>query len=115
MTSLAGSGDPPIPPPGGGGDLGGHGSDPPEAGRGCGRGRKKVPPRNLKKRTVYNRELTPMPRRTNADGTEIPIPPDPEEDTRPDDEIREIDLLAPGDTMLVDRHKRPVIMPYYDE
>jgi hypothetical protein len=56
-----------------------------------------------------------MPRRTNEDGTEIPIPPDPEEDTRADDEIREIDLLAPGDTMLVDRHKRPVIMPYYDE
>ncbi|GAU25311.1 hypothetical protein TSUD_375750 [Trifolium subterraneum] len=113
MTSLAASGEPPLPPSGGGGDLGGHGSDPPGAGRG--RGRKKVPPRNLKCRTVYNREATPMPRKVNEDGTEIPIEPDPEEETRVDDEIREIDLLAPSDTILVDRHNRPVIMRYFDD
>ncbi|GAU34021.1 hypothetical protein TSUD_393670 [Trifolium subterraneum] len=64
---------------------------------------------------VYNRELTPMPCRVNEDGTEIPIVPDPEEETRVDDEIREIDLLAPSDNILVDRHNRPVIMPYFDD
>ncbi|MCI88911.1 hypothetical protein A2U01_0110199, partial [Trifolium medium] len=49
---------------GGVGDLGGHGSDPPRRGRGRG---KRLPPRDLKRRVVYNRNLTSMPRRLNPD------------------------------------------------
>jgi hypothetical protein len=110
MTTLAGSGEPPLPPPGGGRDLGGHRSDPPRRGRG-----KRLPPRNLKRRVVYNRNLTSMPRRLNPDGTEVPLVLDPEEETRVDDEINPADLLAPRETLLVDRFGRPVIMPFADE
>ncbi|CAJ2661339.1 unnamed protein product [Trifolium pratense] len=110
MTSLAGSGEPPLPPPGGGGDLGGHGSDPPTRGQG-----KRLAHRDLKRRTVYNRNLTSMPRRLNPDGTEVPLILDPEEETRVDDEINPADLLAPREFLLVDRFGRPVIMPYLDD
>ncbi|CAJ2637859.1 unnamed protein product [Trifolium pratense] len=110
MTSLAGSGEPPLPPPGGGGDLGGHGSDPPTRGQG-----KRLAHRDLKRRTVYNRNLTSMPRRLNPDGTEVPLVLDPEEETRVDDEINPADLLAPREFLLVDRFGRPVIMPYLDD
>ncbi|MCI18554.1 hypothetical protein A2U01_0039708 [Trifolium medium] len=112
MTSLAGSGEPPLPPPGGGGDLGGHGSDPPRQGRGRG---KKLQPRELKRRVVYNRNLTSMPRRVQEDGTEVPLELDPEEENRVDDKINPIDLLAPTEHLLVDIYGRPVIMPYTNE
>ncbi|CAJ2652550.1 unnamed protein product [Trifolium pratense] len=110
MTSLAGSGEPPLPPPGGGGDLGGQGSDPATRGQG-----KRLAHRDLKRRTVYNRNLTSMPRRLNPDGTEVPLVLDPEEETRVDDEINPADLLAPREFLLVDRFSRPVIMPYLDD
>ncbi|MCI57544.1 hypothetical protein A2U01_0078795, partial [Trifolium medium] len=48
------------------------------------------------------------------DGTEIPDP-DPEAETRVDDEIPAADLLAPREFLLVDRFDRPVIMPFADE
>jgi hypothetical protein len=49
------------------------------------------------------------------DGTEVPLEPDPEEETRADDEITRADLLAPDENLLVDRHGRVVLMPYADE
>ncbi|MCI87088.1 hypothetical protein A2U01_0108369, partial [Trifolium medium] len=55
------------------------------------------------------------PRRVNTDDTEVPLDPDPEEDTRVDDEITAADLLAPTENLLVDRFGKPVIMPFADE
>ncbi|WJX26992.1 hypothetical protein P8452_15855 [Trifolium repens] len=113
--SLAAAGDPPVPPPGGGGDLGGHGSNSSRQRR-AGRGRgKKLAPRQLKHRVVYNRDLTDMPRRVLEDGSEVPLEPDPEEETRVDTEITRADLLAPDENILVDRHGRIVLMPYADD
>ncbi|KAK2442367.1 hypothetical protein QL285_013567 [Trifolium repens] len=110
--SLAAGGDPPVPPPGGGGDLGDHGSDPPGGGRRRG---KKLAPRERKRRVVYNRNLISMPRRTDNDGNEIPVELDLEEETRVDDEINPIIVLAPDEDYLVDRHGRFIVMPYCDE
>ncbi|KAK2450060.1 zinc finger protein [Trifolium repens] len=113
--SLAAAGDPPVPPPGGGGDLGGHGSNSSRQRR-AGRGRgKKLAPCQLKHRVVYNRDLTDMPRRVLEDGYEVPLEPDPEEETRVDTEITRADLLAPDENILVDRHGRIVLMPYADD
>ncbi|WJX89629.1 hypothetical protein P8452_71609 [Trifolium repens] len=113
--SLAAAGDPPVPPPGGGGDLGGHGSNSSRQRR-AGRGRgKKLAPRQLKHRVVYNRDLTDMPRRVLEDGSEVPLEPDLEEETRVDTEITRADLLAPDENILVDRHGRIVLMPYADD
>ncbi|KAK2433540.1 hypothetical protein QL285_018794 [Trifolium repens] len=113
--SLAAAGDPPVPPPGGGGDLGGHGSNSSRQRR-AGRGRgKKLAPRQLKHRVVYNRDLTDMPRRVLEDGYEVALEPDPEEETRVDTEITRADLLAPDENILVDRHGRIVLMPYADD
>jgi hypothetical protein len=106
--SLAAAGDPPVPPPSGGGDLGGHRSNP--------GGHKRRRP-ELKRKTVYNRNLMDMPRtrQQNPDGTEVTPDLDPEDANRLDDEITPKDLLAPVDDLLVDRYGRPIIMPYADE
>jgi hypothetical protein len=64
---------------------------------------------------VYNRNLTDMPRRVLEDGTEVPLEPNPEEETRVDTEITRVDLLAPGENLLVDRHGRFALMPYAEE
>ncbi|MCH86161.1 hypothetical protein A2U01_0007015 [Trifolium medium] len=107
--------EPLLPPPGGAGGLGGHGSDPSRPLR-SGRGRGiKLAPRELKRRVVYNRNLTSMPCRVLKDGTEVPPDPGPEEETRVDDEITAADLLAPSENLLVERHGRLVIMPYANE
>ncbi|MCI45192.1 hypothetical protein A2U01_0066431 [Trifolium medium] len=66
----------------------------------------------LRRRVVQNRFLEGMPKSRNVDGVEVEYDSYDDDDDHKDEEIDESLLLAPEEELLVDRHDRPIIMPY---
>ena len=80
---------------------------------GFGRGRGRAPRRRaLPRRVVRNRWLEGMPKSRTVDGVEEEYDSYDDDDDHEDEEIADIALLAPQNELLIDRHGRPIIMPY---
>ncbi|XP_045823998.1 uncharacterized protein LOC123916561 [Trifolium pratense] len=82
---------------------------PPAPGVGRGRAPRR---RRLPRRVVRNRWLEGMPKSRTVDGVEEEYDSYDDDDDHEDEEIADIALLAPQNELLVDRHGRPIIMPY---
>ncbi|MCI29769.1 hypothetical protein A2U01_0050978 [Trifolium medium] len=85
-----------------------------DPGAGRGRGKRPLRRRPLRHRVVRSRYLVGMPKSRNVDGVEVDYDSYDDSDDHEDEEIDESLLLAPQDELLVDRHDRPIIMPYSD-
>ncbi|XP_045830959.1 uncharacterized protein LOC123922270 [Trifolium pratense] len=82
---------------------------PPAPGVGRGRAPRR---RRLPRRVVRNRWLEGMPKSRTVDGVEEEYDSYDDDDDHEDEEIADIALLAPQNELLIDRHGRPIIMPY---